>query len=98
RVNRVASGKDWGYIIDYEGVLSDLDAAMNIYTSLEQFEAADVEGTALDINSEIARLPQVHSELIDLFHGLPNTQDIVSYGNWLADKAIRESFYDKFGE
>ena len=98
RVNRVASGKDWGYIIDYEGVLGDLDEAMNIYSSLEQFEAADLEGTVTDIQSEIDRLPQVHSELNDVFHSLPNKHDIVSYSNLLADKAIREPFYDKFSE
>ncbi|MDO6435637.1 type I restriction endonuclease subunit R [Flavitalea sp. BT771] len=98
RVNRVAPGKDWGYIIDYEGVLGDLDAAMDIYSSLEQFEAADLEGAVTDIKSIVARLPQVHSELNDIFHSLPNKQDIVSYSNLLADKAIRETFYDKFSE
>jgi type I restriction enzyme R subunit len=98
RVNRVSQGKDRGFIIDYEGVLGELDSAMNIYTSLEQFEAADLEGIVTDIQSEIGRLPQVHSELNDIFHGLPNKQDIVSYSNWLADKVIRESFYDKFSE
>jgi type I restriction enzyme R subunit len=98
RVNRVAPGKDWGYIIDYEGVLGELDAAMNIYTSLEEFEAADLEGTVTDMQSEIAKLPQIHSELNDIFNKLPNKQDIVSYSNLLADKAIREPFYDKFSE
>jgi len=98
RVNRVAPGKDWGYIIDYEGVLGDLDAAMNIYTSLEEFESADLAGTVLDIKSEIARLPHVHSELKGIFHKLHNKYDIVSYSNALVDKAIREQFYDKFTE
>ncbi|WP_217605556.1 type I restriction endonuclease subunit R [Chitinophaga sp. GbtcB8] len=98
RVNRVASGKDWGYVIDYEGVLGDLDAAMNIYSSLEEFEAADLDGTVTNIQSEIDHLPQLHSELTDIFKSLRNKYDIVSYSNLLADKAVRESFYDKFSE
>ncbi|SFN34328.1 type I restriction enzyme, R subunit [Chitinophaga sp. YR627] len=98
RVNRVAPGKDWGYIIDYEGVLGELDTAMNIYTSLEEFEATDLEGTVTDMYTEIDRLPQIHSELNDIFNKLPNKHDIVSYSNLLADKAIREPFYDKFSE
>lgn len=98
RVNRVAKGKEWGFIIDYEGVLGDLDEAMNIYANLEEFEAADVEGTVLDIKSAIRRLPQVHSELNDFFRSLRNKYDIASYSNLLADKSIREPFYDKFSE
>lgn len=98
RVNRVAQGKEWGFIIDYEGVLGDLDIAMNNYSSLEQFEAADLEGTVIDIQSMIARLPQVHSELNDIFRSLPNDYDIINYSNLLVDKALREAFYDKFRE
>ncbi|GGH59274.1 type I restriction enzyme R subunit [Filimonas zeae] len=98
RVNRVAAGKDQGFIIDYEGVLGELDAAMNVYTSLAEFEAADLEGAVTDITVEIARLPQVQAELNDLFKTLPNKQDIVSYSSLLADKSIRDLFYEKFSE
>lgn len=96
RVNRVAPGKDWGYIIDYEGIIGELDKAMNVYTSLEGFEAAELEGTVTDIQKEIARLPQLHSELNDLFKTLPNKLDIVSYSALLADVALRDEFYNKF--
>jgi len=98
RVNRVAPGKDWGYIIDYEGIIGELDEAMNVYASLEGFEAADLEGTVTDMQKEIARLPQVHSELTDLFKTLPNKLDIVSYAALLADEALRDVFYEKFSQ
>lgn len=98
RVNRVAPGKDWGYIIDYEGVLGELDAAMNIYTSLEEFEASDLQDTVTDIRSEIARLPQLHSELHDIFRSLTNKLDLISYSALLADRAIRDQFYERFIE
>lgn len=96
RVNRVAAGKDWGYIIDYEGIIGELDEAMNVYASLEGFEAADLEGTVSDIQKEIARLPQAHSAMVDLFKTLPNKLDIVSYAALLADEALRDEFYEKF--
>lgn len=98
RVNRVAPGKDWGYIIDYEGVLGELDAAMNVYTNLDDFEAADLEGTVVDIRKELERLPQVRSQLNDLFKSLHNTQDIVSYAALLSDKSLRDQFYTRFSE
>jgi len=98
RVNRVALGKDWGFIIDYEGVLGELSTAMDVYASLEEFEATDLKDAITDIKSEIARLPQIHSELNDIFRSLPNKHDIVSYSSFLADKAIREAFYDKFSK
>lgn len=98
RVNRVETGKEYGFIIDYEGVLGNLDEAMHVYSNLEEFEAADVNDTVTDIKKEIARLPQVHSELISIFHVLGNKFDIVSFSNFLADKALREQFYDRFRE
>ncbi len=96
RVNRVAAGKDWGYIIDYEGIIEKLDNAMQVYTTLEGFEAAELEGTVTDIAVEIAKLPQVHSELLSIFKALPNKLDIVSYAALLADEALRDDFYSKF--
>jgi type I restriction enzyme R subunit len=98
RVNRVAPGKDQGFIIDYEGVLGDLDAAMNVYSSLEEFETADLKGTITNIQFEVGRLPQIHAELKDIFKSLYNSYDIVSYSNLLADKSIRDLFYEKFTE
>jgi type I restriction enzyme R subunit len=34
RVNRVAENKEFGYIIDYYGVLGELDSALNTYSAL----------------------------------------------------------------
>ena len=43
RVNRKFSGKDFGYIIDYRGILGDLDRALETYGGLGDFEAEDLE-------------------------------------------------------
>jgi len=98
RVNRVESGKEYGFIIDYEGVLGNLDEAMHVYSSLAEFEAAEVNETITDVKVEIAKLPQIHSELIALFRVPGYTLDIVTYSKFLADKALREQFYDRFSE
>ena len=38
RVNRLFDGKDFGYIIDYRGVLQNLDEAFDLYGQLAEFE------------------------------------------------------------
>ena len=96
RVNRVASGKYYGLIIDYEGIIGELDEAMNIYSNLSDFEESDLVGTFNDIKKEIEKLPQLHSVLNDIFKEIPNRYDIVSYSNLLADEAKRNAFYQSF--
>lgn len=96
RVNRVAPGKQYGFIIDYEGIIGELDEAMNTYTNLSEFESAELEGTFTDIKKEIEKLPQLHSTLNDIFKLLPNKLDPVSYAALLADEAVRTEFYQKF--
>lgn len=98
RVNRVAPGKDYGFIIDYEGIIGELDEAMNAYSNLSEFEGEDLEGTFTNIKTEIDKLPQYHSELNSLFKEVKNKLDIVSYCNLLADEYKRAEFYVKFSQ
>jgi type I restriction enzyme R subunit len=70
RVNRVCQDKDYGYIIDYYGVLGELDAALNLYSSFSDFDEGDLAGTLTDINEEIGKLPQKYSELWEIFKTL----------------------------
>ncbi len=95
RVNRIFRDKDYGYIIDYYGVLGELDAALEVYSSFEEFEKADLEGTLTDIKEEIKKLPQAHSELWDLFKTITNKRDAEAYQQLLRDEAIRVLFYAK---
>ena len=95
RVNRVYPDKDFGYIIDYYGVLGELDTALSMYTGFEEFDERDLEGTLTDINEEMGKLPQKHSELWDIFKTVANKRDAEAYAQVLRDKAIRVIFYDK---
>ncbi len=95
RVNRVAPGKEYGYIIDYFGNLQNLDKALNTYSGLNEFDEEELTGTIININKEIEKLPQSHSELWDMFKTIKNKYDAEAYSELLSDESIRHSFYEK---
>ena len=95
RVNRVYHDKEFGYIVDYYGVIENLDDALLMYSSLEEFENEDLIGTLININEEIKKLPQKHSELWDLFKSVKNKRDAEAYQLILKDEAVRVVFYEK---
>src|SRR5690606_1432154 len=101
RVNRLyedesgSKAKDFGYIIDYVGVLGELDQALTTYSALEGFEAADLEGALTSIHEETRALPQRHAELWDLFKTVKNRQDEEAFEQLLADEKLRAGFYER---
>ncbi len=95
RVNRIYPDKEFGYIIDYYGVIENLDDALLLYSSFEDFDEDDLKGTLVNINEEIKKLPQKHSELWDIFKSVSNKRDAEAYQLQLKDEAIRVVFYDK---
>lgn len=95
RVNRVFPDKEFGYVIDYYGVLGELDSALELYSSLQDFDEADLLGTLADIREEIKKLPQKHAEVWDIFKTITNKRDAEAYSQLLRDVAIRVLFYDK---
>ena len=95
RVNRIYTDKEFGYIIDYYGVIENLDDALLMYSSFEDFDEEDLQGTLINIADEIKKLPQKHSELWDIFKTIANKRDAEAYQLLLKDVAIRSQFYDK---
>lgn len=98
RVNRLCDGKDFGYIIDYRGVLESLDEALDIYGKLSEFDKAGLDDlcTALtDVDFEVKKLPQRYSDLWDLFKAVKNKRDEEAYEQLLADEEVREKFYER---
>jgi type I restriction enzyme, R subunit len=95
RVNRVWQDKEFGYIIDYYGVIEQLDDALQLYSSFEDFDEDDLAGTLVNITEEIKQLPQKYSELWDIFKTLSNRRDAEAYQLLLRDEAVRVLFYDK---
>lgn len=95
RVNRLYEGKDYGYIIDYRGLITKLDEAMNQYSGsgLENFEGKDLKGAIHNVTVIIGALRQYYSELINLFSSIKNKDDMEEYEVYLSDDKLREDFY-----
>ncbi|RXM59081.1 type I restriction endonuclease subunit R [Clostridium tetani] len=96
RVNRLYEGKEYGYIIDYRGLIKKLDEAMNMYSGagLENFDAKDLKGAIHDVIVIIGSLRQYYTELINFFSPIKNKSDSEEYEIYLADDRLREEFYD----
>lgn len=95
RVNRLSDGKDYGFIVDYYGVLQKLGEAMDLYGALPGFDKEEIAGTVTDVAEEIKTLPQKHSELWDVFKTVKGSKDKEKYERLLGDEEVREQFYDK---
>ncbi len=97
RVNRLyedgGTEKQFGFIVDYEGLLGELDSALSTYSAFEGYEAADLAGTVHDVREEIRKLPQLHDQLWDLFKPVRNKKDMEQFEQHLADEALRHEFY-----
>lgn len=97
RVNRLyedgGTEKQFGFIVDYEGLLGELDSALTTYSAFEGYEAADLAGTVHDVREEIRKLPQLHDQLWDLFKPVRNKRDMEQFEQHLADEALRHEFY-----
>ena len=95
RVNRLCEGKEFGYILDYRGVLENLDHALDLYSALPEFDAKDIKDILTDVSEPISTLPQKHSVLWDTFKEVKNRQDEEEYELLLADAALRTKFYER---
>lgn len=95
RTNRLYDGKDFGWIIDYRGLLKKLDDAMEIYggAGLENFDTEDIKGVVVDVMASISRVREAYSQLMDLFRGI-HLNDEEAVQRSLEDKDRRNQFYD----
>jgi type I restriction enzyme R subunit len=93
RVNRLHDGKEHGLIVDYRGVLGELNTALNIYNSLADFDPEDVAGMLTDVQEEIDRLPQAHANLWAVFTTVPNQRDTELLERFLEPEDRRQEFY-----
>jgi type I restriction enzyme R subunit len=95
RVNRLFEGKEFGYIIDYVGVLGKLDEALTNYSAFEGFDEEDLKGTVQDIKDEIRKIPTLLSDVWDIFKQVKNKKDLEALERQLGPKDIRDDFYNR---
>ncbi|MGV8078918.1 MAG: type I restriction endonuclease subunit R [Syntrophales bacterium] len=98
RVNRICEGKEYGFVVDYVGLLGELDKALTMYSALEGFDEEDLAGALSAAAAEVEKLPQRYSDLWDLFKEVKNRYDEEAYEVLLADEALRQEFYQRLAE
>lgn len=84
RVNRLHDAKKFGLLIDYRGILKELDTAIELYQDLAGrtqggYEIDDLEGLYRQVSSEYKKLPRLHDRLLSLFSAVKNKQDPEQY-------------------
>jgi len=91
RVNRLHEQKKFGLLIDYRGILPELDAALTEYQDLADktqggFDIDDIEGLYTNVSTEYKRLPALHDALWAVFADVRNRSDIEQYRQVLVPK------------
>lgn len=91
RVNRLHAKKQFGYLIDYRGILKELDASIANYQELEErikggFDIDDLEGLYHRMDTEYKKLPGLYRDLWAIFDGVSNKQDGPALRQALAPK------------
>lgn len=81
RVNRLHPKKQFGLLIDYRGILKELDTTIAQYQDLASrtqagYDIDDLVGLYQQMSTEYKRLPQLHKQLWAIFAGVKNKADI----------------------
>ncbi len=84
RVNRLHEQKPYGLLIDYRGILSELDTALAEYQNLAErtqggFDIDDIDQLYTNVSTEYKRLPNLHDALWAIFANVKNRADIEQY-------------------
>ena len=107
RVNRLHEQKKFGLLIDYRGILRELDTAISEYQDLAErtqggFDLVDIEGLYANVSTEYKRLPALHDALLALFARVKSKADTEQYrqllvphfeGDFDINQKVREDFY-----
>ncbi len=88
RVNRPASGKNCGYVVDYYGI------GHHLYDALKIFSAEDVKGALIELKDELPKLRERHRRVLNIFlnAGIETIEDVDECVDYLADEEKRAEF------
>lgn len=81
RVNRLHEKKQFGLLIDYRGILAELDTTIQQYQDLASrtqggYDINDIDGLYHQMSTEYKRLPHLYKQLWAIFDSVKNTSDI----------------------
>ena len=95
RTNRLYEGKDYGLIVDYRGLIEQLDDAMDMYSGagLENYDSGDLKGVVVDVMSAVGGVRDAYSRLMDHFASVKDIDDSEAVEVYLADEKLRTEFY-----
>jgi type I restriction enzyme R subunit len=96
RVNRLYEGKEYGLVLDYSGVIEELDEAIDFYSQLADYDRADLAETVTYISDKIKELPQLHFGLWEMFEKVKGNKDPEVWEVHLRDRELRNRFYERF--
>ena len=93
RVNRLHPQKNFGLLIDYRGILAELDTTIQKYQDLASrtqggYDIHDLAGLYSPMSSEYKRLPQLYKQLWAIFDGVKNPHDIEQLRQVLIPKMV----------
>ena len=110
RVNRLHEQKKFGLLVDYRGILKNLDTALRDYAELAEktgYDPEDIAGLYADVSTEYKQLPKLHRELHAMFASVKNKMEREEYrsllrpdlregtsGTYDANQKKREDFYE----
>lgn len=81
RVNRLHPKKKFGLLIDYRGILAELDTTIQKYQDLASrtqggYDINDIAGLYNQMSTEYKRLPHLYKQLWAIFNGVKSKNDI----------------------
>lgn len=103
RVNRLHDDKRYGVLVDYRGILKELDTAIRAYQDLETrtqggFDVADIEGLYRNVDTEYKRLPGLHDRMWSFFKGVANKLDREQFRQVLTPRFVKAPDGEEYDE
>ncbi|HNP63500.1 MAG TPA: HsdR family type I site-specific deoxyribonuclease [Woeseiaceae bacterium] len=91
RVNRLHEAKKFGLLIDYRGILKELDTAIEAFQDLYErtqggYDLDDLAGLYQQTSTEYKKLPRLHDTLWALFKSVKNKADLEQFRQVLIPK------------
>jgi type I restriction enzyme R subunit len=96
RVNRLHEEKQYGLLIDYRGILEELDTSIRNYQDLANrtqsgYDIDDIDGLYQPMDTQYKRLPVLHDQLWAIFAAVKNRQDREQYRQILIPEHVEDS-------